>query len=258
MLAALLTRSPVAPSLDVHALPLITPPLVAFIPPFPPTDASFFSETSTLTSLVESDFGVLEDACTLIESLALDIEDIRLALARGFFSPAEHSGVPCLSMILDFVEQGDYPPTWNNPIVFDDAERARKGKEFGICKAALVKAIVEVAGEEKNADILWDDSGDQKPGGQFVYRMVQWIKSYVEEADAFGGKPTHGLRDDLAIAASLSLGNLARRRECQSFRCSPRTEIIISRVICNCPTLSTLFPGTDTRIPSIFIPWHRP
>jgi hypothetical protein len=122
-------------------------------------------------------------------------------------------GVPCLSTILNFVEQGDYPKTWNDPEVFDDTERARKEKVFGICKAALIKAIVEVAGEEKNAEILWTASNAEQPGGPFVHRMVNWIQSYVEEVGALGDKHEK-LRDDLVIAASLSLGNLCRRGNC--------------------------------------------
>lgn len=191
----------------------------------------------------------------MIESLALDVEDVRLALARGFFFPTEHSGVPCLSTILDFVEQGNYPPTWKDPEVFDDAERMRKEKEFGICKAALVKAVVEIAGEEKNADILWDDSESLKPGGPFVYRMVSWIKSYVEEAGS--GEVVRGLRDDLAIAASLSLGNLSRRRECfRQFSCSLYSNDH-TRILFSCPTFSTLLACTITRIAIVFIPGHR-
>jgi hypothetical protein len=196
---------------SVDVLPLLTPPLSAFIPPLQSIGDSTFSGSSTLATLVESDFDVLEYACTLIESLTLDVEDIRLALARGFFSSTEHLGVPCFSTILDFVEQGDYPLTWSNPQVFDDTERIRKEKDFGICKAALVKVIVEVAGEEKNAEILWDESDTRNPGGAFVNKMVSWIKSYVESS-SLSDTPGHGLRDDLVIAASLSLGNLSRRR----------------------------------------------
>jgi hypothetical protein len=166
-----------------------------------------------LPSLVTNDIDILEEVCTLIESLVLDTEDVRLALARGFSSPAEHSGVPGLSMILDFLELGDYPLTWNNPIVFDDAERKHRQTILGRCKAALVKAIVEVAGEPKNMDILWNACGEQSPGGPFVSKMVQWIEAYVEEAGVSGDTSLLGVRDDMVIAAALSLGNLAHRRE---------------------------------------------
>jgi hypothetical protein len=76
-------------------------------------------------------------------------------------------------------------------------------KKFDICKAALIKAIVEVAGEDKNEDVLWDETEADHPGGQFVCRMVNWIKTYAGQGTAD--------RDDLVICATLSLGNLARR-----------------------------------------------
>ncbi|KXN82074.1 hypothetical protein AN958_03232 [Leucoagaricus sp. SymC.cos] len=228
---------------SVDILPLLTPPLSAFIPPLASADTSFFNNSSILSALVERDFDALEDACTLIESLALDVEDIRLALARGFFSPAEHLGVPCLSTVLDFVELGDYPLTWGSSKVFDDTERARKQKDFGMCKSALVKAIVEVAGEEKNAEILWDGSDASKPGGPFVYRMVNWIKSYVAQASDADDESVHGLRDDLVIAASLSLGNLSRRES--------RAAVLVSSPYSLAPILAShlfLSPRTDLKL----------
>lgn len=202
-----------ASSSDVQVLPLITLPLAAFTPPVVSLEPSFFSQAPLLPSLVANDIDVLEEVCTLIESLVLDTEDVRLALARGFSSPAEHSGMPGLSMILNFLELGTYPLTWNSPIVFDDAERKRKQTILGRCKAALVKAIVEVAGEPKNADILWNACEGQSPGGPFVSKMVYWIKVYVEAAGVSGDTSLLGVRDDMVIAAALSLGNLAHRRK---------------------------------------------
>ncbi|KAJ3573972.1 hypothetical protein NP233_g2090 [Leucocoprinus birnbaumii] len=169
---------------SVDDLPLLTPSLSAFIPPFEPLANCFFAGSPTLATLVKSDSDVLEDACTLLESLSLDVEDIRIALARDYLFPAENSGAQCLSTILDFIELGDYPPSWNDSGVFDDSERERREKVLGMCKAALVKAIVEVAGEERNSEVLWDDSNQVQPGVQ---------------------------GDDLIIAATLSLGNLSRR-----------------------------------------------
>lgn len=151
----------------------------------------------------------------LVESLSLDVEDVRLSLARGFQFPAEHGGVPCLSIMLDFVENGTYPPMWNTS-AFSEAERNRKEKAFDICKAALIKSIVEVAGEESNETVLWDDSEEDKPGGDFVCRMVKWIKQYVADMNKVSTdndfiKLPATAREDLVICASLSLGNLARR-----------------------------------------------
>ncbi|KAF5357793.1 hypothetical protein D9756_001613 [Leucocoprinus leucothites] len=225
---------------SVDDLPLLIPPLMAFIPPFESPANYFFVGSPTFTTLVKSDSDVLEDACTLIESLSLDVEDIRITLARGYFFPSEHSGVPCLSTILDFVELGDYPPTWTDSGVFDDSERERKEKSFGMCKAALVKAVVEVAGEEKNSEVLWDDSNSGQPGGRFISRMVGWIKSYVAQAS---DKTVHRPRDDLIIAASLSLGNLSRRS-------SSATALLVSPYSLAPVLASPLFlsPDTDLKV----------
>ena len=156
----------------------------------------------------------------LIESLALDMEDVRLSLARGFNFPAEHSGIPCLSGMLDFIEKGDYHPLWYTDPGTDDPERRKRERSFDICKAAIVKVVVEVAGEEKNEEVLWDDSDK---GGEFVKRMVRWIKDDVAKrelvaqqasrgvTDGLASVPDSHTRDDLVICATLSLGNLARR-----------------------------------------------
>jgi len=180
---------------------------LAFTSPFNFPASYPFTESPTLAALVESDFNALEGACTLIESLSLDIEDIRIALARGYFFPAEYSGNSYLSAILDFVESGDYPPTWSIPGLIDDSERTQKEKELSICKAALVKAIVEITGEEKNLEILWEEPAVEQPGGRFVSRMVSWIRSYVKQVNDITDQIP---RDDLIIVACLSLGNVCR------------------------------------------------
>src|ERR1700722_19915387 len=98
------------------ALPLLTAALQAFIAPYStPSPTSPFAKPSSVRSiLIRADWDVLEESCTLLESLALDVEDVRLSLARGVPFPAEHNGVPCLSNILDFIEKGDYPPLWSS------------------------------------------------------------------------------------------------------------------------------------------------
>lgn len=197
------------------ALPYLTPSLLAFVPPYPspPTGFLFSEPSSTRSALVRTDFDVLEESCTLLESLSLDVEDVRLSLARGVPFPAEHNGVPCLSNILDFIERGDYSPLWSSSL--EPGSSAQMAKKFDICKAALIKAIVEVAGEDKNEDVLWDDTEADQPGGVFVCRMISWIREYDKVGEAGRG--------DLVICASLSLGNLARRG--QSFVTSIRFPI---------------------------------
>ncbi len=171
-----------------------------------------FSPASQIyNTLIHSDFDVLEESCSLIESLSLDAEDVRLSLARGFYLPSEHSGVPCFRTILDFIEYGGYPASWGTSVVVTDGERNRMEKAFDICKAALVKAVVEVAGEDSKDELLWTDSDPAQPGGQFVSRMVGWIKQYVSFMSLDGKDVSAPHRDDLVICASLSLGNLARR-----------------------------------------------
>lgn len=191
-------------------MPWITPTLARFIGPYEiQASSALTSDPSFYTTLVQADFEVLEEACTVLESLSLDVEDIRLALARGYCFAEEHLGVPCFKTMVDFIENGTYPPTWNHPTISRE-DRERKEKKFNMCKAALIKSVVEVAGEEKNGDVLWDDSVDNNPGGEFVHTMAKWIKDYVDTVEK---DPSALHRDDLVICASLSLGNLARRGE---------------------------------------------
>lgn len=199
------------PLFDTDVLPFLIQPLIAFTPPLltapPPPD---FAQPSQLrTSLLHADFDLLSEVCSNLESLALDVEDIRLSLARGFIFPAEHLNVPCLSAMLDFIEQGSYAPLWyvQHETSLDDGEVRSQEKAFDDCKAAVIKAVVEVSGEEKNTDVLCDDSEEIYPGGRFVSRMVNWIRIFVTMRN-------HGnLRDDLVICATLALGNLTRRGE---------------------------------------------
>ncbi|KAK0459680.1 uncharacterized protein EV420DRAFT_1269168 [Desarmillaria tabescens] len=203
-------------------LPFLTPPLVAFTHPFTATPETPFSPVSQIyNTLIHSDFDVLEESCSLIESLSLDAEDVRLSLARGFYSPSEHGSVPCFRMILDFIEHGGYPASWSTSVVITDGERNRMEKAFDICKAALVKAVVEVAGEDSKDELLWTDSDPTQPGGEFVSRMVSWIKQYVFFMNGTGKDASAPHRDDLVICASLSLGNLARREKHAKVLLSP-------------------------------------
>ncbi|KAH7916041.1 hypothetical protein BJ138DRAFT_1229379, partial [Hygrophoropsis aurantiaca] len=199
------------PLFDPDVLPHLIPTLVAFTPPTltsPPPP--FFAQPSPLrTTLLQADFDLLAESCSQIESLALDVEDVRLSLARGFQFPAEHNGVPCLSSMLDFIETGNYAPLWyvqdDNNLENGLSEVRSKEKAFDDCKAAVIKAVVEVSGEDKNVDVLCDDSDEERPGGDFVSRLVGWIRSFVGEGNHSNA------RDDLVICATLSLGNLTRR-----------------------------------------------
>ncbi|KAF8201422.1 hypothetical protein BJ912DRAFT_1019387 [Pholiota molesta] len=151
--------------INPDVLPWITAPLLKFY---------------MLDNLVQTDFDFLEESCTLIEALSLDVEDFRLELARASCYPEDTKS----------------------------ADRKNKEKAFDICKAALIKAVVEVFGEEKNEDVLWTDANSEQPGGPLVEKFVQWIRGYIEHV-AVGTSGT--ARDDMTICASLSLGNLVRK-----------------------------------------------
>lgn len=254
-----LTGAAGTPLFTQDVLPYLVPPLILYTtkksqtpssPPFP-LDSQLFA------SLVLADFESLEESCTLIESLSLDLEDIRLSFARGYHFPAEHNDVPCLSAILDFIQDGNYSPLWKHVPTITGAELKRKEKEFDICKAALIKAVVEVAGEEGNEDVLWDDSEASKPGGDFVWRMIQWLKGYVHDMD--GGQGDYHGRDDMAICASLSLGNLARKgtscdvsRSCiRSSSAEHHTSVLLSQPHSLASILASprlLSPSTDIKV----------
>ncbi|KAF5365667.1 hypothetical protein D9758_003317 [Tetrapyrgos nigripes] len=227
-----------SPVTDV--LPYLTPSLLPFITPVA-TEASFVfpSDSAMFSLLLQTDCEVLEESCTQLESLSLDVEDVRLSLARGFQFPAEHSGVPCFTTVLDFIEKGNYSPLWRQAL--DEADATRKEKTFDMCKAALIKTVVEVVGEERNEEILWDDSEEQKPGGNFVCRMVHWLKSYVLDAESGKGSFSH--RTDLVVCASLSLGNLARREK--------KSLVLLSSPHSLAPILASphlLSPDTDIKV----------
>lgn len=200
----------VHPLFSQEVLPYLVQSLTAFTPPLltaslPP----HFAQPSPLrTTLLNTDFDLLSESCSHLESSALDVADVRLSLARGFTFPSEHLDVPCFSIMLDFVEKGRYAPLWyvQSESGLEGGDVSKKEKAFDDCKAAVIKAVVEVSGDDRNLDLLWDDSDDSRPGGEFVSRMIDWIRAFVSD-----GGGTHGIdRDDLVICATLSLGNITR------------------------------------------------
>jgi hypothetical protein len=180
-------------------LPHIVVAIRAFVPPFPtPLPPAFEEATALRRTLVSADFEAFLDSCSLLETLALDDEDVRLSLARGMTFPDEHGGVRCLAEILEFIDRGDYHPLWKD----QPNDTAQRERSFDFCKAALIKAVVEIAGEEKSVDVLWDESDQAQPGGALVAQMVQWIKAHKNLKEKN--------RDDLLVCATLTLGNLLR------------------------------------------------
>ncbi|KZV72901.1 hypothetical protein PENSPDRAFT_628040 [Peniophora sp. CONT] len=190
------------PIFETTALPELTRPLRSF-DSSQPSDVPALFPQALAKSLSAIDFEIFEESCSTLEGLVMDDEDARLSLARGLMNPDEHGGTACLTDILTFIDSGTHHPLWS--ALESQQEAARRSKAFDMCKAALVKVVVEVAGEEKNTDVLWDDSDASAPGGAFVTRIVRWIQ---ENAYADFSKPS--ARDDLVICATLALGNLVR------------------------------------------------
>jgi len=109
---------------------------------------------------VSADLEAFKGSCSLLEALGLDDEDVRLSLTRGTAFPDERGGIRSLAEMLVFIDRGDRHPPWKD-LPGDGAQRT-----FDFCKAALIKAVVEIAGEEKDVDVLWDDSDEKQPGGE--------------------------------------------------------------------------------------------
>ncbi|KAH9001031.1 hypothetical protein EDB92DRAFT_2078658 [Lactarius akahatsu] len=210
-------------------LPQLVAPIRSFVPPFQTPVPAFDEATPLRRTLVSADFEAFEESCSLLEALTLDDEDVRLSLARGLTFPDEHGGVRCLAEILEFIDRGDYHPLWKD-LPSDNAQRERS---FDFCKAALIKAVVEIAGEEKNVDVLWDDSDQEHPGGALVAQMVRWIKKHKDLKE--------NNRDDLLVCATLTLGNLLRH--------GARSLTLTSPPISLAPDIAALLrPETDIKV----------
>lgn len=149
--------------------------------------------------LMAADIEVLSEACETWEAIALDVEDIRITLAKGAFSPLDVHQTPYLVTIMDFIELGSHPPYWSQEPP-EDQEQWQK--TFSFAKAAMIKAVVEVAGDDKVANTLWNVSDAPKIG--FIERMVKWLRTHNDLSTAQA-------RDDLIICSTLSLGNLVRK-----------------------------------------------
>ncbi|KAG8998705.1 hypothetical protein FRB94_005966 [Tulasnella sp. JGI-2019a] len=199
-------------TLDSGAVSSLIHSLRGFIPPYPTSITNAITSKTDRQAFAVADIEFLEETSMLLESLTLDSVDVRRAIAAGSISsptPTAQNPFPpplLLTTLLNFVETGAPPEYWS-ACTDSPTEKKRWLKSFGICKAAVIKAIVAIPGEDKNLDVLWDAQVGSYPGGPFVERMVGWIKNTkVEES----GEADEG-RDDLIICATLSLGNLARR-----------------------------------------------
>jgi hypothetical protein len=155
-----------------------------------PASSPLVQHDESRKALVVADIESLEECVTLLESLSLDSEEIRMRFVESLCHPPEQS---LILQLVDFIEKGKYPEYWS---LEGDQDRKQREKAFDVCKAGSIKALISIAGETKAMEKLW---GDERV---LVKRMADWITTA-----ATGGSK----RDDLVIAGCLTLGNLARK-----------------------------------------------
>lgn len=147
---------------------------------------------------------VVEEVCMLVDALTTDEERVRalLLISTGKASSASSLNSPFVHLIR-FAETGGPLPYWRESLA-EQGQRPQWEKTLGVCKGAAIKAIVTVAGEKSQMDVLW---GENDPnGGWFVEKMLTWIREYPASKEARNDEE----RDDLVICGTLCLGNLAR------------------------------------------------
>lgn len=193
---------PKASIFDANVIASLMSTLESFIPPFTPGSSPNIPSKEDRQAFVKADLDALQEVAMLLESLTIDSEEVRLSLA-SLQSSASVGSLPPLAIVLDFIEKAE-PPTYWAACTDSETDRQRWDKLLSVCKGAVIKAVVITAGEDKNLNVLWDDNTQGHPGGWFVERMVGWIKN-----EQVGGEKG---RDDLIICATLSLGNLCRKR----------------------------------------------
>lgn len=172
---------------------------------YPPIPSFVESRSDLRVSLLSADMDVVQEVCMLVEALTLDEERVRalMLISTGKSSSPTSLDSPFVHLIR-FVESGGPLPYWRAGPA-EQRERPGWEKTLGLCKAAVIKAIVTVAGEDSQMDVLWGQNDPR--GGWFVEKMLTWIKEYPASKEARNDEE----RDDLIICATLCLGNLARR-----------------------------------------------
>ncbi|KZV91061.1 hypothetical protein EXIGLDRAFT_837361 [Exidia glandulosa HHB12029] len=221
------TENDTKQAFDIDCLPYIIGSVRVFTPPYPAPSPATFDTLSGRQTFIETDVDVLDQCSSLLEALSLDVEIVLTEIGKSVSAEPERA---YLRHLVAFVEDGNYPPFWA-----PETSAKQFEKTYDLCKAAVVKTIVAVAGGDSNLDVLWQETVDAtEPNGWFVSTMLRWIQQHVENKDSW-------TRDDLTICATLSLGNLARRESiCDSLAQPP---ISIAAKL-----LPLLAPKTDLKI----------
>ncbi|CAG8541212.1 1682_t:CDS:10 [Paraglomus occultum] len=130
------------------------------------------SYTSSPTA-TEDDADILDNVAEILEIMALENDETQqIIVQNGLFTP-----------LLDYLEFAEPPKTADE----------RLDKLYGEWKAAILKVIVSATMNDRNMDILFNDTA-------ILQRFFSWLTRGPD-------------RDDLQACAALSLGNLARSDE---------------------------------------------
>lgn len=197
------------PKCDATFVQFLADTLESFVPPYPTEVPSFAEKDPTFRrALINADIEILQEVSMLIESFTMDSEEMRTLLlaprpetsgTEAVTSRIAHSP---FAQVLQFVEYGSPPAYWSSE---PENQQKKWEKTFGLCKGAIIKGVVTVAGEDTLTSTLWDDAG------WFVQRMRAWVKEYPVATVAARPQDNDEFRDDLVICATLCLGNLARK-----------------------------------------------
>ena len=176
--------------------------------------------SSDLQTLRGPDLRILRSACQLLETFTFDspaickaLPALRLPLSPSLdlLNQSSPDAESVLGVLLLFIEHAEPPSFWRNPGPSDSllmspvspispeatdssklqTRRAKWATKVGMCKAAAVKAVVEVCAETDMAD------PELKT---FWPQMKRWLSGSAD-------------RDDLMACALLCYGNAARAGE---------------------------------------------
>lgn len=176
---------PVLASLAPSLLPLLLPPVLAYIPPSPSASHST-PPPPYPSSLLSADLSLLTIAVQTLESQTLD-------------SPSWQSTLHSLSeftLLLDFIDRATLPVLLPPDEDDDDDEETSeedRQKTFGSLKGGVVKSVVAAFSDDSVGKEVF--ARGKEEGGE-MERLMGWLGE--------------GEREDMVICAVLSLGNLAR------------------------------------------------
>jgi hypothetical protein len=151
------------------------------------------------TQMIITELEALEETTIILESLSLDSEAARVAMASD----------DVLKPLVRFIEADSYLKSWDKVAI---ADRETMQKSFDICKQAVITTLTSITGETRNSDTLWVSAkGDtpvvatSDPSSWFATKMLQWISLYSGDL-----KKGSDVREDLVICGTLCIGNLVR------------------------------------------------